>query len=92
MAKRNAQIQAAVSEAMNDYSTSRLKNPYFWVGVLGMLSLAIGVEPETLTSWGLVWDAIVQFISNPVAIFSAGLTMLSVFVDPTTKGIKDPKK
>ena len=91
MAKKNSQVQTAISEAMSDYSTSRYRNPYFWVGVGGLFLLAMGVDAETLTSWKLVGEAVMNFISNPVAIFSTGITMLGVFVDPTTKGVTDKK-
>lgn len=91
MAKKNAQVQAAITEAMNDNSVSRYKNPWFYVGVFGMLLVAMGIDPETLTSWKLVGDAVMEFIKNPVAIFGAAAAMLGVFVDPTTKGVKDKK-
>jgi phi LC3 family holin len=89
MAKKNPQVQAAIAEAMNDNSVSRYKNPWFYVGIGGMLLVAMGIEPETLTSWKLVGDAIVQFVSNPVAIFGAAAAILGVFTNPTTKGIRD---
>lgn len=92
MAKKNPHVQEAISNALNDNSVSRYKNPWFYVGIGGMLLIAMGIEPETLTSWKLVGDAIMQFISNPVAIFGAVAAMLGVFTNPTTKGIRDPKK
>ena len=29
----------------------RFKNPWFWLGLVGLFFTAIGVSPETLTSW-----------------------------------------
>ena len=92
MAKKNAQVQEAISNAMNDNTVSRYKNPWFYIGIFGMLLIAMGIDPETLTSWKLVGDAVIDFIGNPVAIFGAAATILGVFTDPTTKGITDKKK
>ena len=29
----------------------RLKNPWFWVGVVSIIITAIGLDPTTMTSW-----------------------------------------
>lgn len=31
--------------------TKRFKNPYFWVGLLGVIFTAMGVDATTLTTW-----------------------------------------
>ena len=43
----------------------RLKNPWFWVGLLATILAAMGIEPAMFTSWPLVWDSIVGLVSNP---------------------------
>ena len=53
----------------------RFKNPWFWVGVASVAITAIGVDPQTFTSWAAVWEGI--------------KAVLSVFIDPTTAGITD---
>ena len=67
----------------------RVKNPWFWVGLGGTILAAMGVSPETFTSWGAVWDAIRSLLSNPFQIGCVILAVLGVFVDPTTDGIGD---
>ena len=67
----------------------RVKNPWFWVGLFSVILTAIGVEPESLTSWQAVLDMLVAFINNPFIIITTAIAVLSVFVDPTTKGIGD---
>ena len=81
----------------------RFKNPWFWVGVASVAITAIGVDPQTFTSWAAVLDGIkavlsnpVQLVtmclavlSNPVQLCTMCLAILSVFVDPTTAGITD---
>lgn len=85
------QIDDAVSDALHDYKTNRFKNPWFWIGVGGIILAALGIDPQSLTSWDLVLDNALEVIKNPVAIFGAIFAILGVFVDPTTKGIKDRK-
>lgn len=67
----------------------RMKNPWFWVGVLSVAITAIGVDPTTFTSWTAVWDGIVSVLSNPVQLVTMCLAVLAVFIDPTTAGVTD---
>lgn len=70
----------------------RMKNPWFWVGLCGTILTAMGVSPEMFTSWGMIWDAIVDVVCNPFMLFSVVLAVLGVFIDPTTSGISDSKR
>lgn len=70
----------------------RFKNPWFWVGLCGTILAAMGVSPEMFTSWGAVWEAVVNMVSNPYMLVSVVLAVLGVFVDPTTSGISDSKR
>jgi phi LC3 family holin len=67
----------------------RFKNPWFWVCLLGVVLSAMGVSPEMFTSWASVWDAIVNLVSNPFMLGCVFLSVLGVFIDPTTAGIGD---
>ena len=70
----------------------RFKNPWFWVGLCGTVLTAMGASPEMFTSWGAVWEAVVNLFSNPFMLVSVVLAVLGVFVDPTTSGISDSKR
>lgn len=70
----------------------RFKNPWFWVGLCGTILAAMGVSPEMFTSWGAVWDAVVNLFRNPFMLVSVVLAVLGVFIDPTTSGISDSKR
>lgn len=70
----------------------RSKNPWFWVGLCGVILSAMGVSPEMFTSWGAVWEAVCSLFSNPFQIGCVVLAVLGVFVDPTTSGIFDSKR
>lgn len=67
----------------------RFKNPWFWVGVASVAITAIGVDPQTFTSWAAVLDGIKAVLSNPVQLCTMALAILSVFIDPTTAGVTD---
>jgi phi LC3 family holin len=70
----------------------RFKNPWFWVGLVGVVLSAMGVSAEMFTSWGAVWDAIVNLVSNPFMLGSVAMAVLGIFVDPTTAGVCDSKR
>lgn len=67
----------------------RVKNPYFWIGMLGVILTAMGVSPEMFTSWAAVGNQLLEFISNPFMIGSVISAVLGVLVDHTTSGISD---
>ena len=67
----------------------RLKNPWFWVGVISIAIASIGLDPTTMTTWGAVWAAAVAVLHNPVQLVTVVLAVLAVFVDPTTAGLTD---
>lgn len=67
----------------------RIKNPWFWIGIGGVILAALGVSPEDLTSWKAVLDMLVDFISNPFMIWSVAMALAGVFFDPTTSGFGD---
>lgn len=70
----------------------RVKNPWFWAGLAGVVLSAMGVSAEMLTSWGAVWDAVVNLVSNPFMLASVVIAVMGVFVDPTTAGIGDSQR
>lgn len=70
----------------------RFKNPWFWLGLIGLFFTAIGVSPETLTSWAALKQALVDFIGNPFLIGTAAIALLGQFIDPTTAGVSDSKQ
>ena len=67
----------------------RLKNPWFWVGIVSTILAAMGVDPEMFTSWGAVWSAFVSLVSNPFQLGCVILAVLGIFIDPTTSGVTD---
>ena len=70
----------------------RFKNPWFWVGVASVAITAIGVDPQTFTSWSAVWMGIKAVLGNPVQLVTMCLAVLSVFIDSTTAGVGDSER
>lgn len=70
----------------------RFKNPWFWVGIGGVILTAMGVSPEMFTSWSAVFDAVKNLVSNPFMLGCVILAVLGIFIDPTTSGICDSKR
>ena len=67
----------------------RAKNPYFWIGLIGVILTAMGVDASMFTSWGAVWSATVNLVTNPFMLGSVMVAVLGVLIDPTTNGITD---
>ena len=67
----------------------RVKNPYFWIGLVGVIMAAMGVSPEMFTSWSAVGNQLLEFVSNPFMIGSVIVAVIGVLADPTTKGLSD---
>lgn len=76
---------------MKENLKSRLKNPYFWLGLGGVIFSAAGVDFNTLTSWSLLGQAFLNILANPVAVVAVAAALIGVVVDPSTKGLKDNK-
>lgn len=68
---------------------SKLKNVWLWAGIIGSALLAAGVDFTTLTNWQLLIQAVISVIQNPVAIVSFVATIIAVFINPNTPGIRD---
>lgn len=69
----------------------RFKNPWFWVGIGGVILTATGMEPSMFTSWDAISGAVLDVLKNPFLLGTAALAVLGVFVEPTTKGLTDGK-
>lgn len=70
----------------------RFKNPYFWIGLVAVILAAVGISPESLTSWAILWDKILGLFGNPFAIGCTVVAVIGYVNDPTTKGLRDSKQ
>ena len=69
----------------------RFKNPWFWIGIGGVILTATGMEPSMFSSWDALSGAVLDVLKNPFLLGTAALAVLGVFVEPTTKGLTDGK-
>ncbi len=65
----------------------KLKNPYFWLSVFALIFSASGIDFQTLTSWQLLVQALVDILMNPVAIVAIITAFLGIWNDNSTKGL-----
>lgn len=70
----------------------RVKNPYFWLGLIAVILAAIGVSPESLTSWQILYAQIRALINNPFATGCVIVAILGYINDPTTSGLSDSRQ
>lgn len=70
----------------------RVKNPWFWVGLIALFFCTIDVDTSTLTSWQALFDSLEDFIRNPYKIGCVILAIMGYIQDPTTAGLSDSKQ
>lgn len=70
----------------------RIKNPWFWIGIVAIALTAIGLDPTTFTSWEAVANSVIDVLSNPFRLGTMVLAILAVFVDPSTAGFGDKEE
>lgn len=68
----------------------KLKNPYFWLSTFALVFSASGVDFNQLTSWGLLIQALMDIVNNPVAIVAVLTAFLGIWNDNSTKGLDKP--
>lgn len=70
-------------------SIERYKNPWFWVGIGGIVLTSLQVEASTLTTWASVGELVIKTASNPFLLGTTAMAVLGVFINPTSKGLGD---
>ena len=65
----------------------KLKNPYFYLSVVGLIFSASGVDFNQLTSWNLFWQALLGILENPVCVVAVITALLGIWNDNSTKGL-----
>lgn len=74
----------------------RIKNPTFWIGLVGAIGAPIlaylGITAADLTTWESVGGVARTAIANPYLLGMVAFSVLSflgIVTDPTTKGLGD---
>jgi hypothetical protein len=63
----------------------RLKSPVVLFGLVAVLLSAAQISPENLTSWEVLGDNLIAFISNPFLVGTAIVSIYAFFNNPTNK-------
>ena len=82
-----SRIENSIEKKSN--KVERYKNPYFWIGLGGVILTSLQVEATSLTSWASVGDLLLNTLSNPYLLGTTAMAILGVVINPSTKGIVD---
>lgn len=71
-------------------------NLMFWFRFIAALLIPIlaymGLKFEDFTTWAIVWNVFLQFLSNPVLVIMTVFNAINMVIDPTTKGLSDSNR
>ena len=67
------------------FNNPKFRNPYFWISIVGLFFSAAGINFETLTSWKLLGDALLNILQNPVSVVAVITALIGIFNDNSTK-------
>lgn len=67
----------------------RIKRVDFWIEIIAVILAASGISPESLTSWGALWDSIIGILRNPYVLCASIIAVIGVLQDHTTAGFGD---
>lgn len=74
----------------------RFKNPQFIaqlvIAIFVPILSYVGLTAQDLTSWPIVFDLIVQAVTNPYVLLLVVVSVYNAINDPTTRGLKDSKQ
>ena len=74
----------------------RVKNPAWWVQIIVAAAIAVlsyyGLNHEDMTSWGSVFNVIVQAFQNPYVVVMMIVSIINISIDPTSSGVSDSAK
>lgn len=70
----------------------KLRNPWFWLGIISIVFASAGIDFNSLTSWSLFGKALMSILQNPVALIAVIGGILGVFNDNSSKGLDGVKK
>ncbi len=71
---------------------ARLKNPEFWTGLISLVLLifsAAGIDFNTMTSWGALWEGVKAILSNPVSVVAVIGAIVGISANTQSKGFLD---
>ena len=70
----------------------KLKNPYFWLSIVGLLFASAGIDFNTLVSWQLLGEALISILNNPVSVVAVLTALVGIWNNNDTPGLDSIKK
>ena len=70
----------------------KLKNPYFYLGIVAVIFSAAGVDIVTLSSWPLLAAALLSIVNSPFTLLCVIFALLAMFNDNSTSGLDGADK
>ena len=70
----------------------KLKNPYFYLSIVGLLFASAGIDFNTLTSWQLLGEALISILNNPVSVVAVLTALVGIWNNNDTPGLDSIKK
>lgn len=74
----------------------RFKNPYFIVQIILAIGAPLlayyGLTAQDLTTWGSVFNLVVNALSNPYVLGLIAVSVYNALLDPTTAGLSDSEQ
>ena len=63
------------------FNNPKLRNPYFYISVIGLIFASVGVDFNTLTSWKLLGKALLDILNNPVSTLAVITALIGIWAD-----------
>ena len=70
----------------------KLRNPWFWIGMISVIFASAGIEVSTLTSWPLLATALIGIVNNPFCLMCVVVALVSIWNDNSTSGLDGADK
>ncbi|MCI3027668.1 phage holin [Desemzia sp. C1] len=71
----------------------RFKNPQFIAQLFMAIFIPIltyaGITAQDITSWAILWELLIDAVSNPYVLGTILVSLYNAVIDPTTKGLSD---
>ena len=70
----------------------KLRNPYFYISVIGLIFSAAGVDFNSLTTWHLLGKAVLDIFNNPVSTLAVITALTGIWMDNGDYTLKSKKQ
>ena len=70
----------------------KLRNPYFYISVIGLIFSAAGVDFNSLTTWHLLAKALLDIFNNPVSTLAVITALTGIWMDNGDYTLKSKKQ